>query len=211
MSINRACLFRALLLPNPTDWHFLRSIIPVPVDDATFAQYNREAVKDALLSPEAYIKFRRDRFRAIEHSIELSERMGHQYLVTNEQILEIVDTYMLPYPIYPLSEPPGLQPIVYYRILCLQEIPVYRLDPELKRNIDAVIYAYRTRRLQFNPGRVTFWWRGQLVEDLVFQTEWSFDYDHAFFEYRRVLGDGVLWRERIIPLGQMYQLIEAPR
>ncbi|KAK2761489.1 hypothetical protein FQN53_007689 [Emmonsiellopsis sp. PD_33] len=198
MRITLVRLFRAWLRPNPTDWNFTRAILPVPVDDETFAQYDREKVKDALLSPEAYIKLRRASFREIEHGIEVSEQMGIHVNITNDQVLEIVNRHMLPYPIYPVSEPPGLQPIVYYRILCLQEIPVNRLDPELKRNIDAVIYAYRTRRLQFNPGRVTFWWRGERVEDLVFQTERSFDYDRAFFEYKRILGDGVLWRERVI-------------
>jgi hypothetical protein len=63
------------------------------------------------------------------------------------------------------NEPPGLSWNVYQRINCLQLIGeglVAKGDPEEKvPTVQALLRAYRNKELDWNPGLVTYWRKGE--------------------------------------------------
>ncbi|KAK2800493.1 hypothetical protein FQN51_006062 [Onygenales sp. PD_10] len=189
---------------DPGDAALQQEIIPCQVDQATFDGYKQVFRMEAMLDPEGYVKLRRARIHELEETIDMLETATPPQpirLSGLQSTLEWVRKSMPPGPIYPPSEPAGLDPIIYYRLACLLaslETPIPFVEAN-KTNINAVIDAYRHGELKFHPNRVTFWWNGTLVEDLSYEEEGNFDYKEAIARWTETYGEGRLWKERISP------------
>ncbi|KAL2011236.1 hypothetical protein VTN00DRAFT_3954 [Thermoascus crustaceus] len=153
-------------------------IVPVAVDEATWAKYNKQYVLRSLWDPDEYIRQVRAHFsgQIRKWRTETIEQLQHQksqyYSSSNAEMAESVEKLLQRLeetspagPVIPPSESPGLDATVYYRIEILKNTMKNEFwdKPAHRMNIQAVLDAYRSGELKAPHGYVSYWFKGIMV------------------------------------------------
>ncbi|KAK2787309.1 hypothetical protein FQN53_005468 [Emmonsiellopsis sp. PD_33] len=117
-----------------------------------------------------------------------------------------------PKPPIPPSEPPGLEPIVYYQLMGLEDMIKKKvLSEDYLVNARAAMAAYRSGTLKLTPGLRTYWYGGKMVvgptpEELDIADQLQLP------KWRGKYGEGAPWIEEFqLPQSQLATQSIVPR
>ncbi|KAL1970676.1 hypothetical protein VTN77DRAFT_4320 [Rasamsonia byssochlamydoides] len=165
------------------------------VDQATWDKYDKGWVKRALFDPMQYSRFRENKLKELRGLLDDHQREQRPDLaqVCQKQI-HWIEEFTPPGPVFPPSEPAGLEPITYYQVEFLKTFLATNPDTHdsNKANI-AAVKAYRSGDLSPQPNVTTYWYAGVQKGDPGPPGNRS----KALSEWENQHGKSALWIEKV--------------
>ncbi|KAK2811613.1 hypothetical protein FQN50_001955 [Emmonsiellopsis sp. PD_5] len=159
----------------------------VAATEEEWARWTPYSIIRALTQAEEYEKWRNDK-------IAWAKEKGGDDPEQNSMLQHLLENTP-PKPPIPPSEPPGLDPIVYDRLMGLEYMIKNKVFSEdYLVNTRAAMAGYRSGTLKLTPGLRTYWYGGKIV---VGPTTEVLDIAEKLPEWREKYGEGAPWIEEL--------------